>query len=216
MRVLSVNVGLPRDVVWRGKPVMTGIYKEPVAGRVLVRRLNLDGDRQADLRVHGGPEKAVYAYPAEFYELWSRERPELDFGPGTFGENITTEGLLDDGVSIGDRFRVGSAELIVTQPRLPCFKLGIKMARDEFVLEFLERGLLGFYLAVAREGEVAAGDPIVELQRDPRGFGVTEVARLYTRDRDDVRGMRRAAELDVLPVSWREYFRNRLEARAAA
>jgi MOSC domain-containing protein YiiM len=215
MRVLSVNVGLPREVRWRGKPVMTGSYKEPVAGRVPLRALNLDGDRQADLRVHGGPDKAVYAYPSEFYELWSRERPELDFGPGTFAENLTTEGLLDGDVSIGDRFRVGTAELVVTQPRLPCFKLGIKMGRDEFVTEFLERGLLGFYFAVAREGDVAAGDPIVELQRDPRGFRVTEVARLYARDRDDVEGMRRAADLDVLPRSWRDYFRKRVDARAA-
>jgi len=215
MRVLSVNVGLAREVIWRGKPVTTGIYKEPVAGRVPLRPLNLDGDRQADLRVHGGPDKAVYAYPSEFYELWSRERPELDFGPGRFGENLTTEGLLDGDVSIGDRFRVGTAELVVTQPRLPCFKLGIKMGRDEFVTEFLERGLLGFYLAVAREGEVAAGDPIVELERDARGFRVTEVARLFARDRDDVEGMRRAAELDVLPESWRAWFRKRVEARTA-
>jgi MOSC domain-containing protein YiiM len=143
MRVLSVNVGLPREVMWRGKPVTTAIYKQPVTGRVPIRALNLDGDRQADLRVHGGRDKAVYAYPSEFYELWSRERRELDFGPGTFGENLTTEGLLDADISIRDRFRVGTAELVVTQPRLPCFKLGIKMGRDEFVTEFLERGLLG-------------------------------------------------------------------------
>jgi MOSC domain-containing protein YiiM len=207
MRVLSVNVGLPRDVIWRGKTVTTGIYKRPVVGRIPIRALNLDGDRQADLRVHGGADKAVYAYPSEFYELWSRERPELDFGPGTFGENLTTQGLLDDDVSVGDRFRVGTAELVVTQPRLPCFKLGIKLGRDTFVTEFLERGLLGFYFAVVREGEVAPGDPIVELQRDPRGFRVTEVARLFIHDRDDVESMRRAADLDVLPESWRAYFR---------
>ena len=209
MRVLSVNVGLPREVIWRGKPVTTGIYKEPVAGRVAIRALNLEGDR------HGGRDKAVYAYPSEFYELWSHERPELDFRPGTFGENLTTEGLLDENVSVGDRFRVGTAELVVTQPRLPCFKLGIKMGRDEFVTEFLERGLLGFYFAVTREGDVAAGDPIVALRRDPRGFRVTEVARLYARDRDDVQGMRRAADLDVLPESWRAYFRKRVDARTA-
>jgi MOSC domain-containing protein YiiM len=214
MRVLSVNVGLPREVLWRGKPITTGIYKEPVAGRVPLRRLNVDGDRQADLRVHGGLEKAVYAYPSEFYELWSRERPELDFGPGAFGENLTTEGLVDDDVSIGDRFRVGTAELVVTQPRLPCFKLGIKMGRDEFVIEFLERGLLGFYLAVVREGDVAAGDPIVELERDPHGFRVTEVARLFAHDRDDVEGMRRAAALNVLPQSWRDYFDRRVDSLA--
>lgn len=215
MRVLSVNVGLPRVVTWRGKRVTTGIYKEPVDGRVPVRKLNLDGDRQSDLRVHGGPEKAVYAYPSEFYELWRNERPELDFPWGQFGENLTTEGVVDGDISVGDRFRVGTAELVVTQPRLPCFKLGIRMGSDAFVTEFLERGRLGFYLAVAREGEVEAGDPIVALARDPRGFRVTDVARLYARDRDDVEGLRRAAALDVLPESWRDYFARRLSARAA-
>lgn len=214
MRVLSVNVGLPHEVWWRGRPVTTGIFKEPVTGRVPARALNLDGDRQADLRVHGGPDKAVYAYPSEFYELWRRERPELDFPWGQFGENLTTQGLRDSEVSVGDRFRVGTAELVVTQPRIPCFKLGIRMGRDRFVTEFLERGLLGFYLSVAREGEVEAGDPIVEVARDARGFRVTEVARLFSLDRDDVDGMRRAADLDVLPESWREHFRRRL-ARAA-
>ena len=209
MRVLSVNVGLPREVAWRGKLVTTGIYKEPVEGRLPVRTLNLDGDRQADLRVHGGWDKAVYAYPSEYYELWRQERPELDFPWGQFGENLTTTGLVDTEVSVGDRFRIGTAELVVTQPRLPCFKLGIKMGRDEFVTEFLERGLHGFYLAVAREGEVEAGDPIVRLSSDPRDFGVTEVARLFARDRDDVDGLLRAAQLDVLPESWREYFRKR-------
>jgi MOSC domain-containing protein YiiM len=214
VKVVSVNVGLPREVLWHSKPVTTGIWKEPVAGSVPVRTLNLDGDRQADLRVHGGPDKAVYAYPSEYYELWSRERPELALGPGLFGENLTTEGLLDTDVNVGDRFRVGTAELVVTQPRLPCFKLGLKLGRDEFVTEFLERGLLGFYLAVVREGDVVAGDPIVELGRDPRAFRVTEIARLYTSGRDDFGGMRRAADLDVLPESWRDYFRKRLEAAA--
>jgi MOSC domain-containing protein YiiM len=212
MKVLSVNVGLPREVFWRGKPVTTGIFKEPVVGRVPIRTLNLDGDRQADLRVHGGPDKAVYAYPSEFYEFWRDERPELAFPWGQFGENLTTEGLRDEDVSVGDRFQVGTAELIVTQPRLPCFKLGIRMGRDAFVTEFLQRGLLGFYLAVAREGAVEAGDPIVALSRDPRGFKVTEIARLYARDRHDVEGLERAAKLDVLPESWRQYFRRRLSA----
>ncbi|MGZ4316431.1 MAG: MOSC domain-containing protein [Gaiellaceae bacterium] len=206
---------MPRQVLWRGKPVTTGIYKQPVEGPVPIRTLNLEGDRQADLRVHGGLDKAVYAYPSEFYELWSRARPEFEFGPGTFGENLTTEGLLDGDVSVGDRFRVGTAEVVVTQPRIPCFKLGIRMGQDEFVTEFLERGLFGFYLAVAREGEVAAGDPIVELQRDPRGFRVAEVARLFASDRGNVARMRVAADLDVLPESWRDYFRKRVDARAA-
>ena len=214
MTVLSVNVGLPREVSWRGRMVTTGIYKEPVAGRVAIRALNLDGDGQADLRVHGGRDKAVYAYPSESYELWSRERPELALAAGAFGENLTTEGVLEENVSVGDRFRVGTAELVVTQPRLPCFKLGLKMGRAAFVTEFLERGLFGFYLAVAREGEVEAGDPIVELLRDPNGLPVTEIARLYLRGRDDLEGMRRAAALDVLPASWRDYFRKRLRPRA--
>jgi MOSC domain-containing protein YiiM len=209
--VLSVNVGVPRRVSWRGKPVTTGIYKTPVAGPVRIRTLNLDGDRQADLRVHGGREKAVYAYPSEFYELWQRERPDLEFRFGQFGENLTTEGLPGADVSVGDRFGVGTAELVVTQPRLPCFKLGMRMGREEFVTEFLERGLYGFYLAVAREGDVQAGDPIVGLYRDPRGFRVAEVARLFAHDRSDVEGLRRAAELDTLPESWRDYFRKRLD-----
>ena len=153
----------------------TGIFKEPVSGPVRIRTLNLHGDRQADLRVHGGHDKAVYAYPSEFYELWRNERPELPFPWGQFGENLTTQGLRDEDVSVGDRFRVGTAELIVTQPRLPCFKLGIRMGRDDFVTEFLQRGLYGFYMAVAREGAVEAGDPIVPLSRDPRGFEVTEL-----------------------------------------
>lgn len=216
MRVVSLNVGLPRTVSWRGKLITTGIYKEPVAGPVPLRTLNLDGDRQADLRVHGGKDKAVYAYPSEFYELWAREQPEVRFGPGVFGENLTTEGLLDENVAVGDRFRIGTAELVVTQPRLPCFKLGIKMGRDEFVTEFLERGLYGFYLAVTREGEVEAGDPIVELERDPRRFGVAEVARLYVRGRSDVEEMRRAADLEALPESWRNYFDRRVAAAEAA
>jgi len=212
MRVVSVNVGLPREVVWRGKSITTGIFKEPVSGPVRIRLLNLDGDRQADLRVHGGHDKAVYAYPSEFYELWKRERPDLAFPLGQFGENLTTEGLVDEEVNVGDRFRVGTAELIVTQPRLPCFKLGIRMGRDEFVTEFLQRGLLGFYLAVAREGDVEAGDPVVAQSRDPHGVGVTEIARLYLRDGDDIEGLHRAAELDALPESWRRYFRRRLAA----
>jgi ferredoxin-NADP reductase/MOSC domain-containing protein YiiM len=212
MRVLSVNVATPRGVSWRGQQVATGIFKTPVEGRVRIRTLNVDGDRQADLRVHGGWDKAVYAYPSEFYELWRGERPELALPWGQFGENLTIEGLLDDDVCVGDRFRVGRAELIVTQPRLPCFKLGIKMERDQFVGEFLDRRLLGFYFAVAREGDVEAGDPIVELSRDARRFRVTEITRLFLDDREDVEGLQRAVELDVLSESWRNYFRKALAA----
>src|SRR5712671_6531621 len=133
MQVISVNVGQPKEVIWKGRKVMTGIFKEPVEGRVAVGRLNLEGDRQADLTVHGGPEKAVYAYPAEYYAFWREQFPEMELPWGMFGENLTIEGLLDESVHIGDRFQVGSAHLVVTQPRLPCSKLGLKFGRDYFL-----------------------------------------------------------------------------------
>ena len=130
MKVISVNVGLPREVTWHGRSVSTGIYKEPIEGRVVVRKLNLDGDRQADLTVHGGEQKAVYCYPSEHYGYWKRELPEQELPMAVFGENFTTEGLLEDSVHLGDRFAVGSAEFVVTQPRLPCYKLGIRFQED--------------------------------------------------------------------------------------
>jgi len=157
MKVISVNVGLPRTVHWKGKAVSTGIFKAPVSDRIRLRTLNFDGDRQADLSVHGGPDKAVYAYPAEHYAYWHGELPAMTLPWGMFGENLTTEGLQeDDTLQIGDRFRVGSAEVVVTQPRLPCFKLGLKFGRDDIVKRFLASGRTGFYFKVVAEGEVAA------------------------------------------------------------
>src|SRR5262245_25306653 len=150
MRVVSVNVGLPREVEWKGRVVTTGIFKTPVAARVALRALNLEGDRQADLTVHGGADKAVYAYPSEHYPFWRRELPGLDLPCGAFGENLTTEGLDEAEVRIGDRFRVGTAEVRVTQPRIPCYKLGIRLGRDDIVERFLWSGRSGFYLAVLR------------------------------------------------------------------
>jgi MOSC domain-containing protein YiiM len=160
VRLVSVNVGLPRHVEWRGRRVRTSIWKEPVGGRVRVTRLNVEGDRQADLRVHGGPDKAVYAYPSEHYAYWRRELPDVDFPWGAFGENLTTEGLLETGVRVGDRLRAGSAEFVVTDPRMPCYKLGVRFGRDDMVKRFMASGRSGFYLAVLAEGDVAAGDPI--------------------------------------------------------
>lgn len=215
MRVISVNVGLPRDVAWHGKLVSTGIFKEPVAGRIAVRRLNLDGDRQADLSVHGGVEKAVYAYPVEYYRQWQNDLPGQTLPWGMFGENLTTEGLLDDTISIGDRYRVGSAELRVTQPRLPCYKLGIKFGRDKFVKLFLKSGRTGFYFAVEREGEVEAGDPITLIERDPHGIHVSDITRLYVRDRGDLERLRRVVEAEAVPVAWRDFFRKRIELIAS-
>src|SRR5215472_7629178 len=163
MKVLSVNVGMPLTVQWKGKPVSTGIFKEPVSGRIKLRTLNFDGDGQADLSAHGGPDKAAYAYPVEHYAYWQRELPDMTLPWGIFGENLTTEGLPDDTLQLGARLRIGSAEVMVTQPRLPCYKLGLKFGRDDMVKRMLASGRQGIYFKVVTEGEVAAGDPIVLL-----------------------------------------------------
>src|SRR5207245_5486116 len=158
MKILSVNVGLPREVNWQGKLVTTGIFKEPVKGPVMLRRLNLDGDEQADLAVHGGVNKAVYVYPSEHYGYWRVELPGVDLPWGMFGENFTTEGLLENAVYIGDRFRIGETEVMVTEPRMPCYKLGIKFGRADIIKRFLASRRTGFYVAVMRVGMVGAGD----------------------------------------------------------
>ncbi len=209
-QVRSVNVGLPRAVAWKGRTVVTGIFKEPVAGRIAVKRLNLEGDRQADLTVHGGLEKAVYAYPAEYYPFWREQFPEMELPWGMFGENLTIEGLLDATVHIGDHFQVGSAHLVVTQPRLPCYKLGLKFGRDDILKRFLQSELTGFYFAVLKEGEVAAGDPIRLLYRDEHQVKVTDITRLYRQDKHNLDLLRRAMAVEALPQAWRDYFLQRL------
>ena len=214
MRVVSVNVGLPRAVAWRGKTVTTAIFKEPVAGRVALRSLNLDGDRQADLTVHGGLEKAVYAYPVEHYPYWRTELADAALAYGAFGENLTTEGLREDAVHVGDRFRIGSTEMLVTQPRLPCYKLGIRFGRADMVKRFLASGRTGFYLAVLREGEVGAGDAIQLVARDELGVSIAEVTRLYVGEHPDHEALRRAIRAPALPASWRAHFLERLEHHA--
>lgn len=178
MRVVSVNVGLPREVLWKRRIVSTGIFKEPVEGRVRVRRLNLDGDGQADLSVHGGPEKAIYVYPADYYHAWREELPEMDIPWAMFGENLTVEGLRDDTVHIGDQFRIGSTLVVVTQPRLPCYKLALRFGRDDMLKRFLLSGRTGFYFAVLEEGDIGAGDPIVLVSRDEHAISVAEITRL--------------------------------------
>jgi len=210
MRVVSVNVGLPREVLWKRRTVSTGIFKEPVAGRVMARRLNLDGDRQADLSLHGGPEKAIYVYPADYYEAWRQELPEMNLPWGMFGENLTVEGLRDDTVHIGDQFRIGSALVVVTQPRLPCYKLALKFGRDDMLKRFLVSGRTGFYLAVLEEGDVAAGDPIILVRLDENAISVAEITRLSLSDRRNVEALRRVVALETLPESWRDFFRERL------
>jgi MOSC domain-containing protein YiiM len=208
--LVSVNVGLPREIEWRGRLVRTSIWKSPVEGRVRVASLNLEGDRQSDLSVHGGEEKAVYVYPSEHYEYWARELPGQDLPRGAFGENFTTEGLLEPDVRIGDRIRLGSAEFLVTQPRMPCFKLGVRFGRDDMVKRFLRSRRTGFYLAVVREGEASRGDPIEFSGRDDHGVTVADIAALYASDMENEDLLRRAVELPALPESWRDYFRKRL------
>jgi MOSC domain-containing protein YiiM len=183
MLLISVNVGLPQDVTWHGKDVNSAIFKQPVKGRVALRKLNLDGDRQADLSVHGGEYKAVYCYPIEHYDYWKRELAGRELPLGIFGGNFTTDELLEVSVHIGDRFSVGSAEVVVTQPRLPCYKLGARFQADDMVKRFLVSGRTGFYLAVAREGEVRAGDEITLSSRDPNTVSVSEITRLYNRQK---------------------------------
>lgn len=210
MKLVSVNAGLPRELDWRGRKVRTSIWKTPVKGLVRVNRLNLEGDQQSDLSVHGGPEKAVYAYPSEHYEYWGLEFPGMELPWGAFGENFTTEGLLEEVVKIGDRLRVGSAELVVTQPRMPCYKLGVRFGRDDMVKRFLKSGRTGFYLAVLHEGEAGSGDPIEFIQRNDHDVTVADISALYTRDADNQRLLHRAIDLPALPESWRDYFRKRL------
>jgi MOSC domain-containing protein YiiM len=211
MKLISVNVGLPREVEWKGQTVKTGIFKEPVAGRVKLRHLNLDGDRQADLSVHGGPEKAIYIYSREHYGYWRSALPGVDWKWGMFGENFTTEGLLEDAVHIGDQFRIGSATVMVTQPRMPCFKLAVKFGRDDIIKRFLESGRSGFYVAVLQEGEVGAGDEIERIEQDGNQITVSDIVQLYAHDKNNVEMLRRVIELPALPESWRSYFAHRLE-----
>jgi len=203
-QLISVNVGLPRDVTWKNLEVSTGIFKEPVAGRIAVRKLNLDGDRQADLSAHGGPNKAVYGYPSEHYPFWKKELDRNDLSWAGFGENLTTEGLFEETLCIGDRLRIGSALLVVTQPRIPCFKLAIRIGRDDILKRFLTSGRSGFYFAVMEEGNLAAGDQIRIEHRDPEKVSLADINRLYTA-KDDGRLAQRAIRVEALPESWRAW-----------
>jgi MOSC domain-containing protein YiiM len=208
--IISVNVGEPREVVWKGTRVTTSIFKSPVEGPVDVKTLNLHGDRQSDLSVHGGPFKAVYGYPSEHYPYWRKQLPEADFPCGAFGENLTTEGLFEDQLHIGDQLRVGSALLMVTQPRMPCYKLTIRFDRDDMIKRFIESHSSGFYFSVLEEGELGAGGSMEIVHRDPAAVSVSDIARLYY---DHARGesdlLQRAIHLDALPASWRDYLRER-------
>jgi MOSC domain-containing protein YiiM len=213
MKIVSLNVGMPREVEWHERLVTTGIFKEPVTGhQVALRKLNLDGDGQADLTVHGGEYKAVYCYPVEHYAFWKKELGR-DLAMGMFGENFTTEGLLENDVNLGDRFRVGSAEVVVTQPRLPCYKLGVRFGADDMVKRFLASSRTGFYLAVTREGQVGAGDEIELVERERRSVPVPAIVTLYVAKHygaEELRLARRVMEVDAVPEDWKGYFRERI------
>jgi MOSC domain-containing protein YiiM len=206
MQLISVNVGLPREVIWKGKTVSTGIFKEPVSDRVMVRSLNLDGDGQADLTVHGGLDKAVYVYPFEHYDYWRSELPDTELTPGIFGENFTVTGFREDELNIGDRFQIGSVELMVTQPRLPCYKLGIRFGRTDMVKRFLASRRTGFYFRVLQEGEVGVGDTLELVSRDSNNITVADITQLYVREQNNPELLHRAAQLEALPENWRDYF----------
>ena len=211
MKIISLNVGRPRLVSHNGERVSTGIFKNPIASRVMMRTLNLDGDRQADLSVHGGASKAVYVYPSEHYEFWKREFPEMDLPWGMFGENLTTTDLLETEINIGDKFRIGAAEVMVTQPRMPCYKLGLKFGRADIIKRFLQSERTGFYLAVLQEGEVGVGDELELIERNTHDVRVNDITRLYTREKHNTALLRRAIAVEALPESWRDYFQDRLD-----
>jgi MOSC domain-containing protein YiiM len=208
--LISVQVGVPRVVLRDGEEVATGIFKMPVTKRILLRTLNLDGDRQADLSVHGGRDKAVYAYPSEHYAFWKRELPGVELPWGSFGENLTTEGLLEANVHLGDRFQIGTAEIAVTQPRLPCFKLNLKFQRDDMAKRLLASRRTGFYFRVLREGEIGAGDEIVRVHLDENRVSIADAMKIYLGDPDAAELRERALRVQYLSNSWREEFSARV------
>jgi MOSC domain-containing protein YiiM len=222
MKLVSVNTGLPREVSWHERMVSTAIFKEPARRRVALRKLNLDGDRQADLTVHGGEHKAVYCYSLAHYDYWKKELPGRELPMGMFGENFTIDDGgqgLEESVHLGDRFSVGTAEVAVTQPRLPCYKLGVRFGSDDMVKRFLASGRTGFYVAVVREGEVGAGDEMKVIAREANAVPVSEITRLYVAKRyreAEIGAVRRALRVEELPESWKEYFRERLRQAGAA
>lgn len=210
MKLLSLNVARPRLTVYQGRTINTGIFKLPVSCAVPLRTLNLDGDRQADLSVHGGPFKAVYGYPSEHYSFWREELPGVDLPWGMFGENFTTEGLLEDDVHIGDRIQIGSAILVVRQPRMPCYKLAAKFQRDDIIDRFLQSGRSGFYFSVEQEGVVQPGNFFELLSPQPDGITIAEMNRLFVADKYNRPLLEKAVATPALPEDWRDYLAQRL------
>jgi MOSC domain-containing protein YiiM len=210
VKLVSLNVARPRLTVYKGATISTGIFKKPMTGRVALRTLNLDGDQQADLGVHGGFYKAVYAYPSEHYDYWRRELPDAELLWGAFGENFTTEGLSENELHVGDRFRVGSSIVTVRQPRMPCYKLAARFQRDDMIERFLRSGRSGLYFSVEQEGEVGEGDSFELISQDRQGITIEEMNRLFYREKYDRKLLQKAIATSALPDDWREYFLPRL------
>jgi MOSC domain-containing protein YiiM len=211
VKVVSVNVGQPQEREWRGVRVTTAIFKRPVQGPVAVRKLNLEGDQQADLTVHGGLDKAVYAYPREHYPYWQAQFAAQPLTLGNFGENLTVEGLSEEAVHIGDQLQIGAALFTVTQPRSPCYKLGVRFDREDMTRRFYESRRFGFYLRVLREGAIQAGDAVAIVSRDPNAVSVADIIRLFTGDSRDAVLLARSMKVRAFPESWRKYLQERIE-----
>lgn len=214
MKLISLNVARPRLAVYQAATINTGIFKKPVSNRIALRTLNLEGDQQADLSVHGGPYKAVYAYPSEHYEYWQRQLPDMDLPWGMFGENFTTEGVGEDELHVGDRFRIGSSTVMVRQPRMPCYKLAARFQRDDMIERFLRSGRSGFYFSVEQEGEVTNGESFELISRNHDGITITEMNRLFVREKYNRDLLQKAIATAALPETWRDYFLPRLHAPA--
>lgn len=210
MELLSINVGQPQIVKWRGRTFKTSIFKEPVTGSVAVGRLNVDGDRQSDLEAHGGVDKAVYVYPSNHYPFWQAQYPDVQFPWGVFGENLTVSGMREDTTHIGDTFRIGTAEFTVTQPRLPCFKLGARLDRPDVDKRMMQSGHTGFYAKVTREGNIEAGDSIEWLARDEHRVSVLDLVIVQAGGSKDAATMKRALLVEALSGAWRDEFTAKL------
>ena len=215
MKILSLNIGLPRLFLYQGVTINSGIFKKPIAGPVTLRTLDLDGDRQADLSVHGGVYKAVYAYPSEHYPFWKSELPEMELSWGAFGENFTTEGLFEDDLHVGDQFEIGSARVMVRQPRMPCYKLAAKFQRDDMIEKFLRAGRSGFYFSVEKEGVVESGNSFSTVSQSLEGVTISEMNRLFFREKYNRKLLQKAIGTASVPQDWRDYFEQEL-VRAAA
>ena len=216
MRLISLNVARPRLAVYKDQTVSTGIFKQPVFGRVQLRRLNLDGDRQADLAVHGGPFKAAYAYPSEHYDFWREELPGTQLPWGMFGENFTTEGLFERDLHIGDRLQIGTAVIMVRQPRIPCYKLALKFHRNDILARFLRSGRSGFYFSVEQEGVVESGNSFEFLSREREAITIAEINVVFAEDKYNRTLLERALATPALPEDWRDYFQKRVNGSPVA